>query len=141
VRLIPIEENRTERATVEPDREPYESERTESALVQRFEEHLVAQGHDVKRDQITPSGERPLYADLHDLTDDLLVEAKGTVTREAVRMAIGQLHDYQRFVSVSSSAILLPSEPRPDLLALVHSAGLTAIWEDASDFCRSTPSR
>ena len=51
---------------------------------------------------------KPIFCDLRDTTDDLLVEAKGTVTRNAIRMAVGQLADYERFV-----------EPTPRLAVLV----------------------
>jgi hypothetical protein len=47
-----------------------------------------------RADSRTP---RTLNSDVYDATRRNLVEAKGTGTREAVRMAIGQLADYGRF--------------------------------------------
>ena len=37
-------------------------------------------------------------------------------------MALGQLIDYGRFADAEHRAVLLPTEPRPDLLALLKSA-------------------
>jgi hypothetical protein len=72
---------------------------------------------------ISPSRQtqaKPLYSDLY-VAGVLLVEAKGTIERGAVRMALGQLLDYGRFVPKEvRRAVLLPSEPRRDVLALIR---------------------
>ena len=79
---------------------------------------------------MTPPGEvEPLYTDLFDKSTGELIEAKGTISRPAVRMAIGQLADYSRFVEHSSRAVLLPSEPRADLTALLLGLDIACIWE------------
>ena len=58
-----------------------------------------------------------MFCDLRDKTADSLVEAKGSVTREAIRMAIRQIADYRRFVNDrAKAAVLVPDEPRTDLL-------------------------
>ena len=44
-------------------------------------------------------------------------------------MAIGQLADYSRFVEHWSRAVLLPSEPRTDLIALLLDLDIACIWE------------
>ena len=73
-----------------PSREPYEFERREAALVTRYRAHLLREGHKVDRLQVLPAGESaPLYSDLWDQTTDDLIEAKGTVTRDALRMVVG----------------------------------------------------
>jgi hypothetical protein len=71
-----------------------------------------------------------LYNDLYDETRNLLIEAKGTVTREAIRMAIGQLLDYRRFRPNQGPprlAVLLPEVPRTDLRDLLFSCGIGVI--------------
>src|SRR5437588_30240 len=84
------EASNTERAFVSPDREPYEAERREAALVHSYREHLENLGHTVRRLAVIPPGEsRPLYSDLWDETARELVEAKGTVNRDNVRQAVG----------------------------------------------------
>jgi hypothetical protein len=129
VQILPLEQQLTERMFVNPSREPYKAERKESTLVRNLADQLRNMGHTVTRHQILPKGEnRPLFTDLYDEDLDLLVEAKGSVTRENVRMAIGQLADYGRFFPSAKQAILLPSEPRIDLIDLAHSQNITILW-------------
>jgi hypothetical protein len=132
---VPVEAMFTERAWVEPDREPYEAERRESQLVQRFRAYLQKQGHAPIRLQILPPGEiKPILSDLYVAETGLLVEAKGSVDRFAIRMAIGQLADYRRFVKAPRCAILVPAKPRADLVALIQHAGISLYWEDEKGF-------
>ncbi|WP_329121033.1 restriction endonuclease [Streptomyces sp. NBC_01353] len=137
---IDIEQQETEKSFVEPSREPYEAERREAKLVLQFSDYLRSKGHQVHRHRILPPGEtRPLLTDLYVEDLGLLVEAKGSVTRENLRMAIGQLVDYSRFVKPTTCAILLPSEPREDLIALAESQGCVAIWPDGKKFASTKP--
>jgi len=139
---VPIEQQQTEKAFVAPSNEPYEAERREQSLVLEFEAHLRNLGHQVFRQRILPSGEaRPLFTDLYDANLDMLVEAKGSVERNAIRMAIGQLADYRRFVSEGTPrhiAILLPREPRRDLCDLLASQGINLIFRSGASFDDST---
>jgi hypothetical protein len=140
VRNVSIEEQLTERSFVDPNREPYEAERRESSLVQDFSAYLRALGHEVCRKQIVPHGEyKPLFTDLFDETAGLLVEAKGSVTRESIRMAIGQLADYGRFVDARHRAILVESRPRPDLESLALSQGIAVVWRTGRQFNATAP--
>jgi hypothetical protein len=95
----------------------------------------------VTRLKIVPAGEaKPLFSDLIDRTTNTLYEAKGTVERGAIRMAIGQLLDYGRFVEPPPRlAVLLPSEPRGDLQQLLTSAGVDLVWASGGEFV--TPGR
>jgi hypothetical protein len=78
-----------------------------------------------------------LYCDLWDITTQTLIEAKATVSREHLRTAVGQLLDYGRFADALHKTVLVPSRPRPDLLAYLASVGITAVypvgdgWEQA----------
>ena len=137
VDVVPVEEHNTERAFVTPDREPYELERRESALVYRYREHLQRLGHDVQRLRLLPPGETaPLYCDLWDLTARDLIEAKATVSREHLRTAVGQLLDYGRFVDTSQMTVLVPSRPRGDLIAYLASTGITAVYPNGDGWDR-----
>lgn len=139
VEVVPVEEQHTERAFVAPDREPYELERREATLVHRYRQHLQRQGHVVNRLRVVPPGEsRPLYSDLWDETTAELIEAKGTVTRDSLRTAVGQLFDYGRFANATTLAVLVPSRPRPDLIAYLHHAGIHVIYPDQDDWVRLT---
>lgn len=139
---VPIESQQTEKAFVNPSREPYEAERREQKLVLDLEAHLVALGHQVSRQRLLPSGEeRPIITDLFDRTTGTLVEAKGTVERNAIRMAIGQLCDYRRFFladELHHVAALFPREPRADLCDLLSEQGIVVIHRTATGFEDST---
>ena len=119
---IPVEQQLTERMLIEPGREPHEAERREQGLVLTFAEHLERSAHEVCRLQLWPDGEpAPLFCDLYDKTTRTVYEAKGTVSRPAIRMAIGQLADYSRLIKPDASrALLLPQKPRPDLVWLAQ---------------------
>ena len=58
---------------------------------------------------------------------EIASEAKGTVTREAIRMAVGQLLDYSRFVDQAKLAVLLPEVPREDLLSFLRNHSIAVI--------------
>lgn len=140
VTTVPVEEQHTERAFVTPDREPYEIERREATLVSKYREHLQRLGHTVSRLRVVPAGETaPLYSDLWDETELDLVEAKGIGTRNELRNAIGQLLDYGRFVEHKRKTVLLPSKPRPDLMAYLHACGVAAAYPQGYDFERCEP--
>lgn len=119
---IPVEQQLTERMLIEPGREPYEAERREQSLVLAFAEYLERNGHEVCRLQLWPDGEpAPLFCDLYDKTARTLYEAKGTVSRPAIRMAIGQLADYARLIEPDPNrALLVPQKPRSDLVQLAQ---------------------
>jgi hypothetical protein len=133
---VPIENRWTEKFFVRPSGETYEAERREQELVLGLESYLRALGHDVSRLKIVPPGERrPIFCDLVDKTRNVLIEAKGSVTRDAVRMAIGQLMDYRRFAPEGAQlAVLLPEAPREDLRDLLGSAGVGAIYPDGAGY-------
>jgi hypothetical protein len=136
VEHVDVEQQWTEKAFVAPSRQEYEAERREQALVLAFHEHLAKKGHDVDRLKIVPPGEaKPIFCDLIDNSTNTLYEGKGTVERGAIRMAIGQLMDYSRFVEPTPRlAVLLPSEPRRDLQELLRVAGVELVWRDGKRF-------
>jgi hypothetical protein len=131
---VPIEQHSTETTFIDPEHEPYEAERREARLLKAYEQHLKSLGHRPHRHRIRPEGEaKPLFTDLYDPVDQTLIEAKGTTTREAIRMAIGQLSDYRRFVTDAQNlAVLVPAAPRPDLVELVNSCNVSLIYPDES---------
>jgi hypothetical protein len=137
-KTVPVEDQHTERAVASPSREPYEYERREATLVLRYADHLRRSGHEVGRLCVVPAGEpAPIYSDLWDQTGNELIEAKGLVTREQLRMAVGQLLDYRRFVDHSRLAILVPTRPRPDLLRYLASLDIDAIYADGDGWARN----
>lgn len=74
--------------------------------------------------------DRPLFADLFDVTTNVLYEAKASPTRESVRMALGQLLDYSRHISPTPAlAVLLPEPPADDLVDLLNDHGVACVVE------------
>jgi len=108
--------------------------RLESVLVKEFEQWLVMQGHDVRRVQILPIGEAaPLVTDTYDVTRAVLYEAKSTSDRATIRLGVGQLLDYLRFLPVKGS-LLLPSNPSDDLRSFIFSCGLSVTFPQGSSW-------
>jgi hypothetical protein len=133
---VPIEERWTEKAFLGPAQKPDVAERREHDLVMAFRDHLLSEGHDVVRLKIVPSGEaKPLFADLFDRSTNTLFEAKGTVERGSIRMALGQLLDYRRLLEPAPRlAVLLPTAPREDLRDYLQSAGVELVWREGKRF-------
>lgn len=138
---VDVEQHNVEQMAVNPSSEPRIADRREAKLVTAYRRYLRSQGHAVGRKKIVPAGElKPLFTDLYDATDNILIEAKGTVTREAIRMAIGQLFDYRRYIAPRPDiALLLPSRPRQDLISLCHSDEVAAfaIWPKDDSYATS----
>ena len=66
----------------------------------------------------------------------MLYEAKSKVSRESVRMAIGQLFDYQfRYETKKPNlSILLPRKPEVDLLNLSKSLGIKVTYKSGDSW-------
>jgi 5-methylcytosine-specific restriction protein A len=64
----------------------------------------------------------------------VLYEAKGSNSREDIRMALGQILDYSRYVKTPEHedeprrAILLPSAPAPDMYTLLDRYDVEVVY-------------
>ncbi|MFJ5883470.1 hypothetical protein [Kitasatospora cineracea] len=123
------------------------AQRREGELSDAFEAHLTAMGHVVKRFQIRIKGKTgTLMTDLYDVTDHVLYELKGTATRPAVRMALGQLLDYGRYVKteehpeVPRRVVLLPALPDEDMADLLADHNIGLAHQDGDTFIGVPPS-
>lgn len=116
-------------------------ERIEQSLVLSYRDVLAAKGHQVARRKYQPDEyAKPLFSDLFDETSNTLIEAKGSVARHAIRMAIGQLADYHRFEDPDVSlAVLLPERPRAELEDLLLGMSITLIYQEGSHFQQISP--
>ncbi|MCJ0906096.1 hypothetical protein [Rhodococcus sp. ARC_M6] len=108
--------------------------KTESELVSRFADYLTALNYKVQGYRILPEGTtRPLFVDIHDVSNNHLYEAKASASREAVRMALGQLLDYRRGFDLRPElSVLLPERPVDDLLKLLAENGVGCTYETSS---------
>lgn len=102
--------------------------RKEAALVVRFREYLTDSNRDAVRHRISAAGQPfPIYTDVFVPQTNTLYEAKSVATRESVRMAVGQLLDYRRFLAPETNlAMLIPSRPSTDLLSFVNDLDIAA---------------
>ncbi len=119
--------------------------KTRQLLAQRVELRLV---HSLSRwlaatHSLTATGlnipygaeARNLRVDLYVPDRHLLVEAKSSAAREKLRLAIGQLLDYRRYLNpVPRMCVLTPQKPADDMLELLDSLGIAAIWQANGGF-------
>ncbi len=105
---------------------------SESRLVKEYERFLGRAL--VVRPVRLPSKEL-LVCDAFDEQNNLLIEAKSSASRQDIRMAIGQLFDYRRYMGAGTKlAILLPARPSDDLLALLRDVKVQVIVRDDTGF-------
>jgi len=119
-------------------RDAGEFARAESALVQRFIAAMRARGSQLKAIQFNPPDwPGSLRCDLYDPAKRMIIEAKSDCDRQTIRLAIGQLADYARLHGEPcEKVLLLPRQPHHDLLNLLESQGISAIWEQGDVFSR-----
>lgn len=133
--LVPIERGEVEGYEVATAARVRRATRRESRLVSDYAAFLEAGGDVVKRTMLQRSGGGPLYSDIFNQTRSQLIEAKANGSRGEIRMAIGQLADYGRFVSADAAkAVLLETRPHPDLLDLLSKQNIAVIWRQESGF-------
>jgi len=130
IELIPSEQVNVSEYEISP-RVGALAKRDEGKLVGHFETWLRNKGHDVQRVRIKIPGERhPLLTDPFDLTTRTLYEAKSGCDRATIRLGIGQILDYLRFIPDAKGALLLPTQPSADLQALISSCGLGLVYKN-----------
>ena len=133
---VDIEQQQTETFMVRPSSAPRPAERAEQRLVLRYRDHMAAKGIVVRRKRYLPAGEVwPIFSDVWVEDRRVLIEAKNSDSRDAMRQAIGQLYDYRRFHEPPVRlGVLLPYQPNADRLALLRSAGVEAVWPYGAGF-------
>lgn len=138
VLAVPIETNEAETFTVTTTADVQERERSEGRLVTAYADYLRALGHSVCRHRI-PVSDGVLITDLYDETTDELVEAKSSTDRGTIRLALGQILDYARYIQPASMAILVPQQPSIDLCTLLLDNGTGVVWPHGQGFERADP--
>jgi hypothetical protein len=133
---VPVEAGHVEGYEVTRKATVQRAERREARLVRDYQEFLEAKGDEVVRKKLLPSDQtRPLFSDVFNVTRGQLVEAKASGDRGDIRMAIGQLADYGRFVPPKSRcAVLLEVKPHTDLLELLETQKIAVIWRRGERF-------
>lgn len=133
--VVPVEEGEAEGYDFTSSTALGRAHRRERGLVLAYARHLREQGDVVKSRIIpTPGGGR-IRADLVNETRSHLVEAKAAGSRNDIRMAVGQLADYARFLpDLKRRAVLLTAKPIPDLIELLSHEGIAAVWRSGGGF-------
>ena len=139
LRKMSVEPGRHESYSVSAPRvNKTEAKRRESVLVEDFVSWAAAEeGWEcVAYEYRLPDGTR-LKCDVFVESENLLIEAKADSSRESIRMAIGQLMDYQRFHGEGVTlGVLVPEKPGGDLLALLGEVGVGVWFRDGDGFGR-----
>lgn len=131
-RLVALEALRSRQMLVRA-RAATTADPVESQLLHAYADHLLARGDSLRRLAIPVEGDT-IYSDLVSLERGALVEAKGRATRKHVREAIGQVFDYGRHWKSRLRAVLLPERPADDLLDLLRSVDVHAVWRVEDGF-------
>jgi hypothetical protein len=143
VTQIPPESAVTESFEI-PAQEARQARRREAPLVEGLKEWWIERDGlgSVCRLEIQPEGApEPLYVDLFNRVTNELVEAKASCRRENIRMAIGQIADYRRFIMTEPICkVLLPEAPGLELLDLLWSQRIGVIVRGSQEFTELLPS-
>ena len=108
----------------------------EAELTERFAAYLKnTHKHSVARYRIATAGSSgSQFTDLADETAKILYEAKGVTNRMSLRLALGQVLDYGRYVMKNypgtELAILLPQQPPADMIKLLKSLQIGCVVEE-----------
>jgi hypothetical protein len=115
--------------------ETVDASREEARLLDRYITWLKVHGHKTHRKRISlpEAGPRSsLMTDLYDVENDELVEAKSSAARHYVRLALGQILDYARYIKTAKRAVLLPTKPSRDMIELLSKYNVACIYEIAN---------
>jgi hypothetical protein len=113
--------------------------RAEHDLVHRYATWAAGRGLEVvSRIYHEPGLARPFLCDLFLPARNTLIEAKSNDSRATIRMAIGQLLDYQHFEpSRPALAVLLPYQPAAEIKTLLAVVEISAISPHGDGFRES----
>jgi hypothetical protein len=113
-------------------------------LVRIFCTYLDRLGREFESIAATRAG-REIKCDVYDRTRHILFEAKASVERTEIRMALGQLLDYSLFLFDDSKreslrlSLLLPEQPPSDVRRLAERAGVGIAWRSGDRFVERNP--
>ena len=121
--------------------DPHEMKLRERRLVQSYQKYMHLRGSTARAHRIISTNGISITCDLYDEGRGNLIEAKGLIARQSLRMAIGELADYVRFFPRRPRlAVLLPARPSADLEQLLRSQGIYTIWQsEPAKFSDNSP--
>lgn len=129
----PLESDGQLEYQVRTQQEVKQAKRLEAALVERYRHWVERQDRTLQIFRV-----HRLQCDVYEAERRNLIEAKCSVRREYLRMAIGQLLDYsfhaQADIGECNKAILVPERPHSSLMKWLDSLGIAVVWEEATAF-------
>lgn len=109
------------------------AKRAEAQLVEQYEKWLKKYGR-----ELAVATYRRLQCDAFEEARGNLIEAKSSARREYIRMAVGQLLDYEYLgrdrLWRPHKAILLPNKPDANVMAWLTELKISVIWKYRSGF-------
>ncbi|MGD0650065.1 MAG: hypothetical protein ABSA97_02820 [Verrucomicrobiia bacterium] len=109
------------------------AEKMEAKLLESYRRWVAQQGR-----KLPAVKYKTLQCDAYEEDRRNLIEAKSSASREHIRMAVGQLLDYafqgKKKFGEPHKAILLPSEPRSDIVSWLDSLKIKIIWPEKGVF-------
>jgi hypothetical protein len=113
------------------------AKKKEAALVERYRRWLERHGDRTLETVLY----KKLRCDGYEQARRNLIEAKSSNRREHLRMAVGQLFDYEhqgkQKLGVMHKAVLVPQEPARDEIAWLKSLNISVIWRKNGEFLDS----
>ena len=113
-----------------------QAKKREAALVTRYRLWIEHQDRELRVFRV-----HRLQCDAYEEARQNLIEAKCSARREYIRMAVGQLLDYEfqarDEIGKCHKAILVPNKPDMPLVLWLETLGISVIWEDGSVFLDS----
>lgn len=134
VRVVDPERPSTEPVLVSSKEQEREAKQEEAVLRESFRRWRDPNGERLRGIEI-PTSNSTLRVDLFDTEDNLLIEVKARAERNYLRLAVGQLYDYRRYLGfVVNLAVLIPQRPLGDLMGLLDAAHVGCIWPSENGF-------
>jgi hypothetical protein len=141
VRVVDLEAHRTPSTTWTPGPAEITAERREAGLVRAYAEWLARRGGTTRAHSIgVPDQRHRLRTDLFHVEAGELIESKRSAGRADIRLALGQLLDYRRYVRPRRMAVLVPVRPADDLVNLLAEHGIGCVYPDGDGFARGSGS-
>ena len=109
------------------------AKRREQQLLHDYQQWLLK-----KERYLTAAKYQQLRCDGYEAPRHNLIEGKSSASREHIRMAVGQLLDYEfqgkYMFGELNKAILLPTKPEQDSIAWLKPLKIAVIWPERSNF-------
>jgi hypothetical protein len=110
-------------------RQPFNLEATAATLASEFAQWIAAQGGEpVTLDIVPDDSSQKVVVPLFDEAKSCVIYPCGSTSRDAIRSAIGGVIDAKRLAHATDAVLLMPAQPREDVMRLVEYIGVIPAW-------------